>query len=197
MMVSVPNGQISGETVGLLDGGCLEPLLAEQKNGPALSAQTMSFTVTDGNQEWVVEVVVEGNQLPSLGGQKVSLTYFHEPGEFGPTRRELSMVTLTSPSHGIWTSEGADLTELGNPPLHLSRSKAVCSTSEECGSYERYDIDAAEPLTMRTVNVPHGQSGSLGPWVIVHGGYAQQTSENSPCSDWYVADVRVGILGLM
>lgn len=195
--VSVPNGQISSERVGALEDGCLAPLLLGWPNKLALLAQATSWTVTEGDRVFVVEVVVEGNQLPSLDGQEVSLTFFHEPGEFSPTRRELSMVTLTNPAHGIWTAEGGELSELGNLPLQLSRSKTVCSTSEECGSYERYDIDAVEPLTTSTVSVPHSQSASLGPWAIVHGGYAEQTSDDGPCADWYMADVSVAILGSM
>lgn len=196
-MVSVPNGQISSETVGAREDGCLKPLLLGSPNKPALLAQAMSWTVTEGDRVFLVEVVVEGNQMPSLDGQEVSLTYLHEPEDFSPTRMELSLVTLTSPTHGVWTSEGGDLPELGNLPLQLSRSKTVCATSEECGSYERYDIDAVEPLTTSTVSVPHGQTSKLGPWAIVHGGYAEQTSNSGACADGYVADVRVAILGSM
>jgi hypothetical protein len=196
-MVSVPNGQVSSETVGALEDGCLAPLLLGWPNKLALLAQATSWTVTEGDRVFVVEVVVEGNQMPSLDGQKVSLTYFHEPGEFSPTRRELSMVTLTSPTHGVWMAEGGDLPELGNLPLQLSRSKTVCSRSAECGSYERYDIDAFEPLTTSTVSVQHGQTSKLGPWDIVHGGYAEQTSDGGSCLDWFVADVHVAILGSM
>lgn len=195
--VSVPNGQVSSERVGALQDGCLAPLLLGWPNKVALLAQATSWTVTEGDRVFVVEVVVEGNQLPSLDGQEVSLTFFHEPGEFSPTRRELSMVTLTNPAHGIWMGEGGDLSEIGNLPLQLSRSKTVCSTSEECGSYERYDIDAVEPLTTSTVSVPHGQTSKLGPWDIVHGGYAEQTSDGGSCLDWFVADVHVAILGSM
>jgi hypothetical protein len=47
------------------------------------------------------------------------------------------------------------------------------------------------------VSVAQGETGRLGPWVIVHGGYAEQTSATTACADWSVADVHVAILGLM
>jgi hypothetical protein len=196
--VSAPNAEITSEVSGALGGGCLEPLLKLQTNGPALSAQAMSWIVADGVRKWDVEVVVEGSKIPSLGGgQKVSLSYLYQFGGFGPTRRELSVVTQMSPSHGVWTAEGGDLPQLGNMPLPLARGKSLCTTSEQCGSYERYDIRATDPLSMKMLTVSHGQTAVFGPWVIVHGGYEEQTSENSACADWFVADVHVAILGLM
>jgi hypothetical protein len=196
--VSAPNAEITSEVSGLLVGGCLEPLLKLQPNGRELSAQAMSWIVADGVRKWGVEAVVEGSRLPSLGnGQKVSLSYLYEFGDFGPTRRELSLVTQMSPSHGIWTAEGGDLPELGNMPLSLTRGKSLCTTSEQCGSYERYDIRATDPLSMKMLTVAYGQTAMFGPWVVVHGGYEEQTSANSMCADWFVADVHVAILGLM
>lgn len=197
LTVSAPDAVITSEVSGSLGGGCLEPLLKLQPNGPALSAQAVSWIVADGVQKWDVEAVVEGSKIPSLGGgQKVSLSYAYQFGGFGPTRRELSLVTKMSPSHGVWTAEGGDL-PVGNMPLSLARGKSLCTTSEQCGSYDRYDIRATEPLSMKMLTVSHGQTATLGPWVIVHGGYEEQTSTNSMCADWFVADVRVAILGLM
>jgi hypothetical protein len=195
--VSAPNAEITSEVSTWLNGGCLEPLLRQQTNADALLAQSVSWIVADGTRKWGVEAVVEGSKIPSLGsGQKVSLTYVYEPGGFGPTRRELSLVTQMSASHGIWTAEGGDLLQLANMPLSLARGKSLCTTSEQCGSYERYDIRATDPLTMKMLTVPHGQTAMIGPWLIVHGGYEEQTSASS-CPDWFVADVHVAILGLM
>lgn len=196
--MSAPNAQITSEISGALQGGCLESLLEPLANGPELSFQAMSWIVADGVRKWDVEAVVEGNKIPSLGsGQKVSLSYVYEFGGFGPTRRELSLVTQMSPSHGVWTAEGGDLPELGNLPLSLRRGKSVCTTSEQCGSYDRYDIRATDPISMKMLSVSHGQTATFGPWAIVHGGYEQQTSPNSACADWFVADVHVAILGSM
>lgn len=50
---------------------------------------------------------------------------------------------------------------------------------------------------MQLLTVAHGQTAMFGPWVVVHGGYKEQTSANSACADWFVADVHVAILGLM
>ena len=195
--VSVPSAVVQSEIVGALEGGCLEQSLMLQKNGPELSGQVMSWTISDGSRLWDVEVVVEGSKIPSLGGQKVSLNYFYQFGGFGPTRRELSVATLQSPSHGVWTAEGSDLPYLGKLPLVLSRGSATCTVNEQCGSYERYDLGAFDPLTMVTVSLVHSQTAAFGPWVLVHGGYEEQTSMGSMCNDWFVADVHVAILGLM
>lgn len=194
--VYVPEGQVTFELAGALEGGCLEPLLALQANGAALSAQAMSWTISDGKQQWDVEAVVEGNKIPSLGGQRVSLRYAYKFGGFGPTNRELSVVSRMSPSHGVWVFEAGDLPELARMPLALSRGAATCSTNEECGKYERYDLAATDPLSMKTLDVAHGQTARFGPWVVVHGGYEEQTSAGG-CPDWFVADVHVAILGLM
>jgi hypothetical protein len=196
--VSAPNAEITSEVSGVATDGCLAPLLKPLPNGSQLSAQARSWIVADGVRKWDVEVVVEGGKLPSLGGgQKVSLSYVYQAGGFGPTHRELSLVTQTSPSHGIWTAEGADLPQLGNLPLSLARGKSLCATDEPCGSYERYDIRATDPLSMQTLTVPHGQTATIGPWVIVHAGYAEQTSATATCADWFVANVQVAIFGLM
>jgi len=195
--VAVPLADVSAEEPRARPGGCLEPLLDLQTAGPALFAQAVSWTVTTGDRSWDVEAVVEGNKLPSLLGQKVSVSYAYEFGGFGPSHRQLSVVTKLSPSYGIWIAEGGDLPELGELPLLLSQGDAVCSTAGQCGSYSRYGIGATDPLSMRLVTVAHGQTGRLGPWVIVHGGFEEQTSTSSPCSDWFVADVHLAILGLM
>jgi hypothetical protein len=196
--VSAPNAVITSEVLGTLGGGCLEPLLNLQTDGLELSARAMSWIVADGMRKWDVEAVVEGSELPRLGSeQKVSLSYVYQFGGFGPTRRELSLVTLASASHGIWTAEGGDLSQLGKTPLSLARGEAECATSEQCGSYERYAILATDPLSKKMLTVAHGQTATVGPWVIVHGGYEEQTSTTSTCSDWFVADVHVAILGRM
>ena len=195
--LSLPNGVVIGELTGVVEGGCLEPLLRLQANGPELSAQAKTWTISGGGRAWDVEVVVEGQQIPSLVGQKVSLSYDYQFGGFGPTRRELSVATLMSLSHGVWIAEGGDLPELGKLPLLLSQGNIACSASEQCGGYARYDINATDPLSMKTVPISHGQTGRFGPWVIVHGGYEEQTSAATSCLDWFVADVHVAILGLM
>jgi hypothetical protein len=52
-------------------------------------------------------------------------------------------------------------------------------------------------------NVPHGATttaffpgpkGENAEYTVVHGGYAEQTSPNTRCPDWFVADVHVGII---
>jgi len=80
--------------------------------------------------------------------------------------------------------------------LLLSQGQVACSATEQCGSYARYDIAAADPLSMKLVTVSHGQTSKFGPWVVVHGGYEAQTSTGM-CPDWFVADVHVAIFGLM
>jgi hypothetical protein len=194
--VSVPNAEISSEVVGALEGGCLEPLLRLQTNGPALSGQAMSWTISDGKRLWDVEAVVENNKIPSLQGQKVSLSYLYQFGGFGPSRRELSVVSQMSASHGVWIAEGGDVPQLGKLPLLLSRGSVNCSASEQCGTYERYSLVAFDPLSMITASLGHGQTGSFAQWVIVHGGFEEQTSAGM-CPDWFVADVHVAIFGLM
>jgi len=196
VQLSLPNVEVTGELVGSLEGGCLEPLLRDQANGPELVGQVMSWTVSDGSLSWDVEVVVEGEQVPSLVGQRVSLDYIYEPGGFGPTHRELSLVSRMSPSHGVWIAEGGDLDELKGLPFQLDRGGSVCAANGSCGDYERYDITATDPLTMASLLVPHGQSTRFGPWLVKHGGYAEATGPGQ-CLDWFVADVHVAILGLM
>jgi len=196
--LSVPAGTVVDEVLGAIQGGCLERQLQLQTNGAALSGQARSWTLSDGKRVYDVEVVVEGQQIPSLRGEKVSLDYVYKFGGFGPTYRELHLASLTSSSHGVWTAEGGDLNQLGKLPLILQRGPAVCSASETCGSYERYDITASDPGAMNVIiTVPHGQSATLGPWVVTHGGYEEQTSTRSMCADWFVADVRLAILGRM
>jgi hypothetical protein len=195
--VSVPLGVVSVEEPRARAGGCLEPLLNLQANGALLSAQALSWTVTAGNRSWDVEALADGNPLPSLLGQKVSVSYSYGFGGFGPTRRQLSVVTEMSPSHGVWIAEGGDLPQLGKLPLLLWQGQVVCMATEQCGSYNRYDIGATDPLSMKMVQVSYGQTGRLGAWVIVHGGYEEQTSASSACADWFVADAGVAILGSM
>ena len=194
--VSVPDGSVTEQETHAHAGGCLEPLIKLQANGPALSAQAVSWSITFGNRSWDVEAVAEGSRFPSLLGERVSVSYSYEFGGFGPTRRELSVVTKLSPSRGVWIAEGGDLGQLGKLPLLLSQGQIACSATEQCGSYNRYDIAATDPLSMKTIAVPHGQTSSFGEWVIVHGGYAEQTSAGTSCADWFVADVHVAILGL-
>jgi hypothetical protein len=197
MSLAVPMAQVTGESFGALEGGCLDPLLEYETNRAALSAQATSWTVTDGGRAWDVEFVVEGNEVPNLMGQSVSLSYSYQYGEFSPTLRHLSMTTLSSPSHGLWIAEAGDLPDFGELPLLLSRGPVACSSCDDCGGYEGYEISASDPLSMETVHLEHARSGVLGPYIIVHGGYRQQTSTTSPCSDWFVADVHVAILGRM
>jgi hypothetical protein len=181
---------------GVPAGGCLEPLLQNRTNGPELAAQATSFTVRNGTQAWVVETVVEGHMLPDLIGEKVKVRYDYKFGGFGPTLRVLALASLNSRSHGIWVAEGGDLPELGGLPLILTRGGPVCSSAEPCGSYQRYDIVATDPLTMTGTNVPHAQSAAFGPWNVIHAGYAEQTMAGM-CPDWFVADVKVAIFGWM
>jgi hypothetical protein len=194
--VFVADGQVTLEVPGALEGGCLEALLGLRANGPSLAAQAISWTITSGNRSWDVEAVVEGNKVPSFGGQRVTLSYTFEFGGFGPSRRQVSVVSTMSPSHGVWIEEGGDLPQLGELPLELSRGASACSTTEQCGSYQRYEIAATDPLSMKTFAVAHGQTARFGPWVVVHGGYEEQTTAGT-CPDWFVADVHVAILGLM
>lgn len=179
---------------GVLKGGCLEQLLQNRTNGPELAAEATSFTVKNGSQVWIVEVVVEGHTLPDLIGEKVRINYDYKFGGFGPTFRVLALASLNSRSHGIWVAEGGDLPELASLPLMLTRGGLVCSTAEQCGSYARYDIVATDPLTMTGTNVPHAQSAAFGPWNVIHAGYEEQTQAGM-CPDWFVADAQVAILG--
>lgn len=193
---TVPQCVVSTELSGVLEGGCLEPLIRNRGNGPELAAQAVAFTVTDGDRYWNAEVVVEGNNIPSLLGQKVRLDYRFEPGGFGPDVRHLALVSYGSRSHGVWIAEGGDIPDLGALPLQLISASVVCSSTEQCGSYERYDLAATDPVTMAGIRVPYAQAAQLGPWVIAHGGYEEQTSAGT-CPDWFVAHAQVGILGLM
>lgn len=194
--VNVPSGVVVSEVNGS-QGGCLEPLLKGQPNWPELLAQVMSFTVNGGNNDfWNVEVIVGGSRLPSLLGQKVRLTYEYKFGGFGPTFRQLSLVSLQSPSLGVWTAEGGALPELNNLPLLRTQGAVDCSANEPCGSYDRFSIVVTDPLTMGSVDVPYAQTRRLGPWEIVHAGYERQSSP-SMCPDWFVAHALVGVVGLM
>jgi hypothetical protein len=157
----------------------------------------MSWTIGDGMNQWDVEVVVEGQRIPSLGGQQVRLAYDYQFGGFAPTTRLLSVQTLMSPSHGVWAYEGGDVPNSGSLPLLLTRGNVACTAIEQCGSYARYGLSATDPMAMGSVNVPHGQTKQMGPWVIVHGGYEEETSSTMQCADWFVADLHVAILGLM
>jgi hypothetical protein len=194
--LSVPSGVVVGEGHGVLPGGCLERQLQARSNGPELAAQARNITVRNGNELWTVEVVVEAHMIPSLLGEKVSLSYLYKFGGFGPSLSQLSLVSLGSRSHGVWVAQGGELSELNNLPLLLTRGGVACSTTEQCGSYQYYDIVATDPLTMTGTNVPHGQSSAFGPWNIIHAGYAEQTSP-SGCPDWFVANAEVAIFGLM
>jgi hypothetical protein len=196
----VPSAAVTNESQGASANGCLKALVedsvADEQQGDELLSEATSLELSDGDRVWVVEVVVEGYELPSLVGQQVSLSYAFEDGEFSPTQRQLSLVSEQSASLGVWTAEGGDLPELGNVPLVLARGPAACLACDECGSYEAYGIDIVDPLSRTRVGVPHGQAEAYGPWVVVHGGLAQQTSSGG-CADWYVAHAQVAILGRM
>ena len=196
--VSLPTAIITEEVAGALKGGCLErELQSLGNNGPSLAAQAVSWKVSSGNALYDVEALVEGQKLPSLLNEKVSLEYIYKFGGFSPSYRELHLASLASTSHGVWTAEGADLSQLGQLPLLLERGMVACAASEPCGSYERYGLTAMDRATMKLVNVGHGETSTLGPWVVVHGGYAEQTSAGTMCADWFVADIRLAILGRM
>jgi len=194
--LSVPEAQVVEERIGVMKGSCLEPFLRRSQNGLSVAERAKTFRVAAGDRSWDVEIAVEGGDIPSLQGQTVSLSYSYEPEDFSPTLLHLSLVTLSSRSRGIWVAQGGELADLEDLPLQLSRGGVACSGSDDCLRYEGYDIGAAEAPSGPTLNVPYGHAATLGPWVVVHGGYSEQTSVVAACADDFVADVHVAILGL-
>lgn len=99
------------------------------------------------------------------------------------------LIVATESGVAIYVGEGGDISQLVGVPVPLTRGAAICKTDDTCGTWERYDLSATTATT--TTAIAHGASSKVGDYFIVHGGYAQQTTANTTCADWFVADVHV------
>jgi hypothetical protein len=185
------HGTVKSMTNGALEGGCMESLLKLEGAGPELAAQTTSLLVYDGlGKGWDIEYLVPVLNPADFTGAVVDVKYHYRFGGFGPTERQLSVVGNSG--QAIYQAEGGDVKQLTGLPVQLSRGEAVCSTQDTCGNWQRYNLLATTANVSAMVG--HGGVAQVGDYYIVHGGYAEQTSSNTSCADWYVADVHVGIV---
>jgi len=194
--LSVPEAQVVEERIGVMKGSCLEPFLRRARTALAVADRAKTFRIAAGDRSWDVEIAVEGSDIPSLEGQTVSLSYSYHPEDFSPTLMHLGLATLSNPARGVWVAQGGELVELQDLPLQLSRGGVACSGSDDCLRYDGYEIHVMQAPGEPTLNVPYGQAATLGPWIVVHGGYLEQTSVIEACADAFVADVNVAIFGL-
>jgi hypothetical protein len=184
------HGSVQSVVNGALKGGCMESTLALEGAAPELAAQTKSLLVRDVGQLWDVEYLIPGVNLPDLSGSNVDVSYHYQFGGFGPTQRRLSVVSDRGAS--IHQADGGDLGDLVGLPVMLTQGAAICSSIAMCGDWQRYDMNASVG-DFSTV-VTHGGTARVGEFLVVHGGYAEQTSPNSSCPDYFVADVHVAVV---
>ncbi len=145
---------------------------------------------SDG-RPWTVGVHLPGVARSVDTTTEIAGDWYYEWGGFSP---DIASLALYDASTALlaWIGEGGALGELDLPPLDvlLEQGGAVYRDSDECGTWEGYDLEVIGDDGGVTP-LPYGGSADLGAITFWHGGFDRTTETSDRCSDWFVADVLV------
>jgi hypothetical protein len=143
-----------------------------------------------GAADWDVEYEVPANIVTWKAGQHIDVAYTQNGGGWSPL---VSSLTL---NHGqavdVYVGIGGGGYDLSDVPLTFRQGPAICFEREACGNWSGYDLEVKD--TSGWARLPYGSTTSVGGYVVVHGGMAEQLTADSSCADWYISYVRVAVL---
>ena len=180
-------GTITAVATGPLTGGCLQP-------GTATTGEIVALTVhadsDAGAADWDVEYMVPTNIVTWKVGQHIDVAYTENGGGWFPL---VSSLTLNfGQAVDVYIGTGGQATDLSDVPLTFRQGSAICLEHDTCGDWSGYDLEVKD--TNGWTRIPYGTNTSVGGYVVIHGGMAEQLSANTACADWYVSHVRVAVL---
>jgi len=180
-------GTITAVATGPITGGCLQP-------GAATTGEIVALTVhadsDAGAADWDVEYMVPANIVTWKAGQHIEVAYTQNGGGWSPF---VSALTLNvGQAVDVYIGTGGQAADLSDVPLTFRQGSAVCFERDTCGDWSGYDLEVKD--TNGWKRIPYGATVSLGGYVVVHGGMAEQLTSNPTCADWYVSHVRVAVL---
>ena len=180
------SGMVVERGAGPVPNGCFEPPLVGW-GGSSSAAQWLRLE--DGGQRWTVGVVMDGFAAPPAGAE-VSLSLSHAHGAFGPAFG--NFVLNDGGGTRAWLALGGDIGDLVLPPPieAVRQGKVVYRENDDCGTWEAYEIEVNTATDV--VVLEYGERESEDDAVLFHGGFVHDTGGKTSCSDWFVADLRMG-----